>query len=1302
MPLQINNLSEEHDRLWELCQQALLVERHQFLKKIKKAQTPKELSMIESEITAAVYRRKSRSQHKPEIIYPDLPIIQKKEEIINHLKMYRAIVVCASTGSGKSTQLAKFCLDAGLGEYGKIACIQPRRLAAISLAKRVAEELGENIGESVDYHIRFDDKSSPHSFIRFMTDGMLLAKLQQDPFLWEYRVIIIDEVHERSLNIDLLLGLLFLLQNKRPDLKVILASATLDAEKFCRTWQAPLVHLETALFPIQIHYHPPQKDQDLISTTISVIEEILSTSQSGDILVFMPSEEDIHQTTRACETLISKEQLNIFPLYARLGQSEQQKIFRSCFGRKIIISTNIAETSLTIDGICYVIDSGLARISQYSSVTHLQSLPILPISQSSANQRKGRCGRTQAGICYRLYSQEDFNLRPEFSTPEIQRSNLTDALLRMLSLGITDLPAFPFPDPPQKRYFHHALIILHELRAVTCVDRPRLTKLGRILAHLPLDPRLGRILLAACDEGCLQEAIIIVAGLASQEIKERPKLKESHADQKHALLMQKSSDFLFFLHLYQQVTRLQKESNRALKKFASDHFLSYPRLREWLSLVIQLTHTMKERGYPLSSIGDRPITAALKPLQFSDAYASLHRALLYGYARQTCQLLPIKTKNKMEKPSFGYQNINARDIKIIKGSALSKEQYPWIFTAIPLQTKQLFARMNAAIDLEWLIEVAQPFLRYRAENGYYSLKDGEVLCQYRGYLGQFLIDKGKRVALHPHDPKLAKELFIRSVFLAEKLDFDRMELYPFWQKNTALKQDIESLETRLRQQSFYAGEEALYQFYDIHLPELSSWVTLDAYIRTQGDEKLCCKKEDLLARPITFNEEDFPLSYFLHEKNYSIAYAFEPGKKHDGCTVQLYADEIDQIDPAQAAWGIGGLFKEKIEKIIRQLPKADRIKLHPITDRAQYIDAHIDRSGSMYEQLSIFCKSHFDVFISPQSWQTAESKIPEYLRMRFAIIDHEGKELFATRNISDLKKARMPATPTIFLDAIKKKYTREDLCDWPDFDIPTSVPIEHKGKKIGVCYPCLFVEEGKISVQVLSEKNAAFIHHDSGVQALILKKYHKEIMGIKKSLQTDSQEKIFSYYGGTRRFDQLLWQGILTRYFKPSVRTREAWQTYSAAWIRSQAQAIAQEKNFMIMALHLYVEIQEMLANFMIKHSHLKRLWQQQQQVVESVAGQQILPQLSIALIHFLPTYLRAIQLRCQRAIGNPSKDRDKAQSIEHIETEVQKRCTLSFANHTTVQLLWQQLQVKTFAPELLPHTRVSAESLTKILNEDS
>ncbi len=1295
----MDTLQQIKQSLHHLCSLAMLFDAIPLRRRLKKAKNIEETSSLEPLIQQAANRAQKRWQKKPAISYPDLPITQKKDEIISALQHHNTLIISASTGSGKSTQLAKFCLEAGLGRRGKIVCVQPRRIAAISLASRIAAELNESIGQSVDYHIRFEDKTTPDSFIRLMTDGMLLAEMQKDAHLWEYEAIIVDEAHERSLNIDLLLGLLYLLRQKRPHLRIIIASATLDAQKFCHMWQAPLIHIETNLFPIDIHYRPPQADEDVLLLTQRVLQEILETTYEGDILIFMPTEDDIHQTIALSQQIKSKQNLEFLPLYARLPQASQQKVFAQSHARKIIVSTNIAETSLTIEGIVYVIDTGLARISQYSGITHLQSLPIVPISRSSANQRKGRCGRTSAGVCYRLYSQEDFLSRPEFTCPEIQRSNLSDAVLRMLSLGISDLENFPFPDMPQKRYFHAALISLHELGAITSVEKPQLTPIGKILAHLPIDPRLGRILLASVQEGCLQEILIITAALASQEICERPKEALHQAQQKHALFSQAGSDFLFFLNLHQAVQPFLQKSARALRNFCKEHFLSYARLREWLSLIQQLGMLMKDKGYQPSSIGHKGLACtAANQTHFEEGYAAIHRCILYGYVRNAAQLTQIPAKNKQEKPIYAYQNLQRKNLKIVRGSALYKERFPWMISAVMMHTHQLTARMNAAVDVEWIIQAARPLLRYKAELPAFSEKKGEVLCILRGYWGQFLLDPGKEVALIDHDPDLAKELFIRHTLAAEKPDKHRMKMYRFWQENQQLRQSIQNTQHRLRKSGFYAGDEALFNFYMSKLPPVGSFVDLDKYLRQHSDASLICQEEDLLAQIPEDDKDNFPETLNLNQQQFRLHYAFEPGKEYDGFTICLHPDEIESLDQDEAAWGIKGNFAQRIEEIMRSLPKAQRIKLHPIKESCAALVNNIRREGNFFRALQHFCHQHWQIFIPEEDWRTAEEKISPYLRARFALLDHNGKQIAASRHLADLKKINLPSPPSSSLENMRKKYEQHPFTHWPSFPLMQALAIEKNHQKIGVCYPALQSEKDQVHLCLFVNKTQAEKAHKIASRQLLYSQFSKELSGLRRSLQSDPKALYFSYFGGSRHFDELFWQGALHRHLSPSPCTQQQWQAFNTLWMQEIAKTIHKEKEQAIECLQIYAQHHQNLASLSQKYPHLKNFWQNQKQILEQCAGQNAWPIISANILEFLGIYLRSLQIRTQRALANPAKDKEKEQNIQHFGPKIaafsEKNC------YPDLLLMYYQLQVKTFAPELSPRIKISAQSLQEALEK--
>ena len=703
-----------------------------------------QLARIEKALKAAIGRKETRIANRPQVGYPEhLPIFSKKEEIIRSIEGHQVLIISGDTGSGKSTQIPKMCLEAGQGIEGRIGSTQPRRIAATTISRRIAEELGEKIGKSVGYKIRFTDRTTPSACIKIMTDGILLAETQQDPFLNEYDTLIIDEAHERSLNIDFLLGLLKTLLPKRKDLRLIITSATIDTEKFSAAFDnAPVIAVEGRRFSVELEYMPMDPkleeagDVTYVDMAVQAVEDIKRKKRIGDILIFMPTEKDIRET---CERLEAREfsGTRLLPLFARLTAAQQKRVFSSFSGQKIVVATNVAETSLTIPGIKYVIDTGLARIPQYMPRTRTTSLPISPISKSSADQRMGRCGRVEKGICLRLYSEEDYASRPEFTAPEILRSNLAEVILRMLSLNMGHIASFPFMDRPSARSIKDGFDILVELGAIVRKGKgASLTEKGRIMSRMPMDPRISRIMIEASKEGCVSDVAIIASALSIQDPRERPLEKAAHADQMHAPFRSPDSDFITLLNLwarYHQSWNTLKTQNK-VRKFCKAHFLSFVRMREWRDICDQITTILKEQDVKIKDI-DTGVTPESR-------YAGIHRSILSGYLSNIA----------VKKDKNIYLAAKGREVMVFPGSTLFNRGCPWIVAAEMVKTSRLFARTVARIEPEWIEELGGDLCKSSYSNPHWEKNLGGVRANEQVTLYGLVIVSGRSVSYGPINP----------------------------------------------------------------------------------------------------------------------------------------------------------------------------------------------------------------------------------------------------------------------------------------------------------------------------------------------------------------------------------------------------------------------------------------------------------------------------------------------------------------------------------------------------------------------
>ncbi|PYA65802.1 ATP-dependent RNA helicase HrpA, partial [Serratia marcescens] len=754
---------------------------------------------VESDIAAARQKVQVRAASCPRITYPEsLPVSQKKQDILNAIRDHQVVIVAGETGSGKTTQLPKICLELGRGVKGLIGHTQPRRLAARTVANRIADELETPLGGSVGYKVRFNDQVGDNTLVKLMTDGILLAEIQQDRLLMQYDTLIIDEAHERSLNIDFILGYLRELLPKRPDLKVIITSATIDPQRFSRHFNnAPIIEVSGRTYPVEVRYRPvvddgDDTDRDQLQAIFDAVDE-LGREGPGDILIFMSGEREIRDTADALNRL-NLPHTEVLPLYARLSNSEQNRVFQSHHGRRIVLATNVAETSLTVPGIKYVIDPGTARISRYSFRTKVQRLPIEPVSQASANQRKGRCGRVSEGVCIRLYSEQDFLSRPAFTDPEILRTNLASVILQMTSLGLGDIAAFPFVEAPDKRNIQDGVRLLEELGAIATAENGhyQLTPQGRQLAQLPIDPRLARMVLEAQKSGSVREVMIITAALSIQDPRERPMDKQQASDEKHRRFADKDSDFLAFVNLWDYLQEQQKaNSSSQFRRLCRNDFLNYLRVREWQDIYTQLRQVVKELGLPINSTP-------------SD-YRSVHTALLTGL------LSHIGQKDADKQEFTGARNAR---FSIFPGSGLFKKPPKWTMVAELVETSRLWGRIAARIEPEWIEPLAQHLVKHSYSEPHWSKSQGAVMASEKVTLFGLPIVAARQVNYGSIDPLLCRELFIRHALV----EGDWQTRHAFFRENQKLRAEVEELEHKSRRRDILVDDETLFGFYDRRIP----------------------------------------------------------------------------------------------------------------------------------------------------------------------------------------------------------------------------------------------------------------------------------------------------------------------------------------------------------------------------------------------------------------------------------------------------------------------------------------------------
>ncbi|MFI6292028.1 ATP-dependent RNA helicase HrpA [Nonomuraea sp. NPDC050790] len=1000
---------------------------------------------IAAEILADVERAEQRLVRRreavPVVSYPqELPVSQRKDDILAAIRDHQVVIIAGETGSGKTTQIPKICLELGRGVRGLIGHTQPRRIAARTVAERIAEELGTELGQTVGYKVRFTDQGSDRTLVKLMTDGILLAELQNDRLLEQYDTLIIDEAHERSLNIDFILGYLKQLLPQRPDLKVIITSATIDPERFSRHFgDAPIVEVSGRTYPVEVRYRPLNEDDDQTQGIVDACKELVLEGP-GDILVFLSGEREIRD---AADALSKAEFRNteILPLYARLSAAEQHRVFQRHTGRRVVLATNVAETSLTVPGIKYVVDPGFARISRYSHRTKVQRLPIEAISQASANQRKGRSGRTSDGICVRLYEEEDFLNRPEFTDPEILRTNLASVILQMTSIGLGDIEAFPFVEPPDKRQVRDGVNLLVELGAFDA--QGKLTGVGRKLAGLPVDPRLARMVLEADKNGCLREVMVIAAALSIQDPRERPADKQQQADEKHRRFADPESDFLTYLNLWNYLKDKQKElSSSAFRRLCKAEFLNYLRVREWQDIYSQIRQTL----------GVQPNSAPAAPYQ-------IHSSLLVGL------LSHIGVKDVVDKqrgqdgrrPIQEYVGARNARFAIFPGSALARKQPQWLMSAELVETSRLWARVNAKIEPDWVEPLAQHLVKRNYSEPHWEKNQGAVIALEKVTLYGVPLVVGRKVNYGRIDPELSRELFIRHALVEGDWDSH----HAFLRENRKLLGEVEELEARARRRDIMVDDEALFDFYDQRVPaDVVSARHFDSWWKTVSDKSaLTFTPEMLVNENADVSAQDYPDTWRQLGQRMKLTYQFEPGTDADGVTVHVPLQVLNQVNGDGFDWQIPGLREELITALIRALPKHLRRNFVPAPNYAKQVLAGVKPTGEpLLEAVERELLRLTGVRVPRDAWQL--DQVPDHLRITYRVIDERKRTVAEGKDLDALKKRLAPRVRKT-LSAAGDDVERTGLHTWSFGTLPK---VFEQGRMKG--YPALVDEGSSVGVKI--------------------------------------------------------------------------------------------------------------------------------------------------------------------------------------------------------------------------------------------
>ena len=1049
-----------------------------------------------------VEQRKSAVQNP--IVFPEsLPVSQRKAEIEKLLSEHQVIVVAGETGSGKTTQLPKMFLELGLGNLGTIGHTQPRRIAARSVAARIAEELQTELGDLVGYKVRFNDQISDNTQIKLMTDGILLAEIQTDRFLNQYSCLIIDEAHERSLNNDFILGYLKQLLPRRPDLKVIITSATIDVERFSKHFNnAPIIEVSGRTYPVEVRYRPvaEEADQDQLQGILNAVDELQAEGR-GDILIFMNGEREIRDTAEALQKQNLKH-TEILPLFARLSAQEQNKIFHPSGLNRIVLATNVAETSLTVPGIKYVIDPGTARISRYSYRTKVQRLPIEPISQASANQRKGRCGRVSEGICIRLYSEEDFNNRPEFTDPEILRTNLASVILQMTALGLDDIEAFPFVDAPDKRHIQDGVKLLEELGAIqpkkiksykndgarfptrakdvsankngtryeTCAIESEekkqgweLTPIGRQLAQLPVDPRLAKMLLSAVDFGSVYEVMIIVSALSIQDPRERPTDKQQASDEKHRRFADKKSDFLAFLNLWNYVQEQQKAlTKNQFRRQCQKDFLNYLRIREWQDIYQQIRLAVREMGLPINSE--------------KAEYQQIHTALLSGL------LSHIGLKEAEKQQYLGARNAH---FAIFPNSVLFKKQPKWVMTAELVETSKLWGRMVAEVDPEWIEPLAEHLTKKSYSEPRWSKSRGAVIADEKVSLYGVPIVAARPVNYGAIDPTVSREIFIQSALV----EGDWNTKHKFFKQNQQLIREVEELEHKSRRRDILVDERTLFEFYDQRIgTDVVSQKHFDTWWKKaekQDPELLNFERSFLINDDAEqVSKLDFP--NFWHQGNLKLklTYQFEPGTDADGVTVHIPLPLLNQVEMSGFDWQIPGLREELVIALIKSLPKSYRRNFVPAPNYAQaFLERAVPLEKPLLDTLIYELRRMTGVTVEAEHWNWEQ--IPSHLKMTFRVVDENGKKIAESMNLDELKFSLKDRVQESISAVADDGIEQSGLHIWSFAELPQCYEQKQRGFSVKA-FPAIVDEKDAVGIKLFETEFEQAVAMQQGLRRLLL------------------------------------------------------------------------------------------------------------------------------------------------------------------------------------------------------------------------
>lgn len=1253
------------------------------------------LLSLELKLKQSIEKRTARLASFPVLDFPDLPISAKKDEIAELIKNNQVIILCGETGSGKTTQLPKICLSIGRGAAGLIGHTQPRRIAARTVADRIAEELQQPLGQGVGYKVRFHDKTRDTSLIKLMTDGILLAESQNDPYLNQYDTIIIDEAHERSLNIDFLLGYMRWLLPRRPDLKLIITSATIDPERFSEHFfNAPIINVSGRTFPVEMRYRPIEQDEEEDETTNDVQQAILDAVDelqhdiSGDILIFLSGERDIRETNES----LSKHnhgRFEVLPLYSKLSVSEQERVFKTRAGkRRIVLATNVAETSLTVPGIRSVIDVGHARISRYSHRSKIQRLPIEKVSQASANQRAGRCGRVADGICIRLYSRDDYLSRPEFTEPEIKRTSLSAVILQMAALKLGDIRDFPFVEPPEEKMIRDGLTALQEVNALDKAGK--LTSVGQKLAKLPVDPKLARMLIAAKEMSCLKEVAIIVAGLSIQDPREKPADKMQQADAKHAEFIAEGSDFLSFINIWNTFEERKKHlSNNQLRKWCKQNYLSYIRLREWQDVHTQILQVIKGE-------------LKLKLNSTEASYEAVHQALLPGL------LSNIGFKHEQ------YEYLGARNLKffIFPGSGQHKLRPKWIMAAEQVETSKVYGRCVAKIEPQWIERCAAHLIKKNHFDPHWEKKAGRGAIYERTLLFGITLQARRKIPYEHVDPTAARQMFIRHALV----EHDYQTRAPFFKANESLLEEVGYIQHKGRRVDLIEDEEWLYEFYEQKIPQtVVNGITFEQWRKKAEREQprlLFLSKEDLTRQDEGhISSWEYPDEINLGRLTLALQYRFEIGHEDDGVTVIVPVHQLNQLTEQVFEWLVPGLLKEKLIALLKALPKQLRKHFVPVPNMVERcLEVEPDGKGSLYEWLAMRLRKLTGESVPLTAWNN--ELITDHLRMNFRVVDEEGKQLDNSRDLKTLQRKYNETAGASFNQLAEDELNYTGCIQWAFGDLPEIYQFEQNGQNF-VGYPAIIDEGDAVGVRILDTQEKAGLQHEVGLVRLFQLQLKKDAKYNLKNLPFAPESEL-AYNRLNKHTD--LSRDILTHSYKQdmlglviksvfvtghTIRTEQQFEQV----LKDHKQELINTANkigeHVISALTLYTQIKKQVDSLPQQDKSVQDVQQQ----LARLFYQGFLTATADEHLRHYTRYLKALEIRLQSMLQQSEKDQQKMQEMAKFQQwfwqSIVKRQKDEIVNPEREPFRWmlEEFRVSLFAQQLKTPIPISAKRLEKAWN---